>query len=70
MEKKLTDMEKASCRRQPKVLLRTLWRTRQAPEARQERIKTLAQAIHGNTYRMDCRKLADCLIAGLLMGIF
>jgi hypothetical protein len=70
MEKQITVIEKAPSRRQPKLLLKALWRSRQTPEVRQEKIKSLANAIHTNTYRIDCRKLADCLITSLLLGFF
>jgi hypothetical protein len=69
MEKKITFIETAPPRRQPKVLLQAFWRPRRAPEDGPEKMQSLVQAVQTNTYRIDCRKLADCLIASLLMGL-
>lgn len=41
----------------------------QNPEGRQEKVISLARAIRNNAYRVDCRKLADCLIASMLLGL-
>lgn len=55
-------------RRQLKVVLKALLRVRQSPELRSRKVKPLTAAVRTNTYRVDCRKLADCLIASLLLG--
>jgi hypothetical protein len=55
-------------RRQLKVLLKAILRVRQAPEVRYHKLQPLTAAVGSNTYRVDCRKLADCLIASLLLG--
>jgi hypothetical protein len=55
--------------RQPNDLMKTLLGRRQVREERQERIASLSNVVKSNAYRIDCRKLADCLIAGLLLGL-
>jgi len=55
--------------RHPNVLTKTLLGHRQALEDRQKKIQTLSCAVRGNAYRIDCRKLADCLISSLLLGL-
>jgi hypothetical protein len=55
--------------RQPNNLMTTLLGRRQVREERQEKIASLSKAVKSNAYRIDCRKLADCLIAGLLLGL-
>ncbi len=69
MEKQTIVIERTPTRRQLKVLMKALWRLRQAPEVRQEKIQPLSKAIRSNSYRVDCRKLADCLITSLLFSI-
>ena len=55
--------------RQPNNLMKTLLGCGQVREERPEKIASLAKAIRNNAYRLDCRKLADCLIASLLLGL-
>jgi anti-sigma28 factor (negative regulator of flagellin synthesis) len=69
MKKQISVREKTTDQRPPKRLLKTLWRSCQSSEARQEKIKSLSHTIHTNGYRIDCRKLADCLITSLLFGL-
>ena len=52
-----------------RVLLKALMRLGQSPRVRQYRISSLTKAVRQNRYRIDCRKLADCLIAALLFGL-
>ena len=54
---------------QLKILLKALLRLRGLPEVREEKVRSLSRAIITNTYRIDCRKLADCLISSLLFGL-
>jgi hypothetical protein len=68
VQKKKDLLEKAPPGKQTKVFLKALRRPCQAPEGGPEKMQSLSHAVHTNTYRIDCRKLADCLIAGLLMG--
>jgi anti-sigma28 factor (negative regulator of flagellin synthesis) len=56
-------------RQQLRVIMKAIMRLPQAPEVRQEKIQPLHNAIRANTYRIDCRKLADCLIASLVLGL-
>lgn len=69
MEKQTIIIEGATTRRQLKVLMKALRRLRQAPEVRQEKIHPISNAIRNNSYRIDCRKLADCLITSLMFGL-
>ncbi len=69
MEKQTIVIERASSRRQLKVLMKALLHLGQAPDVRQEKIQPLSNAIRTNAYRIDCRKLADCLITSLLFGL-
>jgi anti-sigma28 factor (negative regulator of flagellin synthesis) len=55
--------------RHSNILMKTLLGHRQAPEDRQEKIQSLSNAVRSNSYRIDCRKLADCLITSLLLGL-
>ncbi len=55
--------------RQLKILLKALLCIGNLPEVRQEKVRHLSRAIRTNTYRVDCRKLADCLITSLLFGL-
>jgi hypothetical protein len=68
VQKKINLLEKAPPQKQTKVFLKAIRRPCQAPEGGPDKIKSLSYAVHTNTYRIDCRKLADCLIASLLMG--
>gem|GEM_PF-6003608 len=54
--------------RQLKILLKALLRLGREPEVRQEKVQSLSKAVRTKTYRVDCRKLADCLINSLLFG--
>ena len=56
-------------RRHSNGLMKNLLASRREWEGRQEKIASLSKAVKSNTYRLDCRKLADCLIAGLLLGL-
>jgi hypothetical protein len=69
MKKPHLTLVQNSDRRQADGLMNTLLRPRLAPEERPEKIASLTKAIRNNAYRLDCRKLADCLIAGLLLGL-
>jgi hypothetical protein len=69
MKKPHLSMVQVPDRRQADGLMKTLLRSRQTPEERPEKIDSLTKAIRNNAYRLDCRKLADCLIAGLLLGL-
>ena len=55
--------------RQPNNLVTSLLARRQVREERQEKIASLSEAVKSNAYRLDCRKLADCLITSLLLGL-
>ena len=59
----------AALLRQSNVLLQTFLSCGQVREERREKIACLSKAIRSNAYRVDCRKLTDCLIAGLLLGL-
>ena len=69
MEKQTIAIERVRSRRQLKILMKALLRLGQAPDVRQEKIQPLANAIRSNAYRIDCRKLADCLISSLMFGL-
>jgi hypothetical protein len=68
MKNQTIAIERPPTRRQLKVLLKALLRVRQAPELRSHKLQPLTATVRTNTYRVDCRKLADCLIASLLLG--
>ncbi len=69
MKSKITNVAPPATQRQVKILLKALLRLGQAPEVRQEKVRTLSRALQTNGYRIDCRKLADCLITSLLFGL-
>lgn len=69
MKKPHLTLVPVSDRRQTDGLKKTVLRSGQTTEERPEKIASLTKAIRNNTYRLDCRKLADCLIAGLLLGL-
>jgi anti-sigma28 factor (negative regulator of flagellin synthesis) len=69
MENRAKVIEHTPPRQQLRVIMKAILRVRQAPEIRQEKIQPLHHAIRANTYRIDCRKLADCLIASLMFGL-
>jgi anti-sigma28 factor (negative regulator of flagellin synthesis) len=69
MKKPNLTLVQHSDRRQADGPMETVLRSRPAPEARSEKIASLSKAIRNNAYRLDCRKLADCLIASLLLGL-
>jgi hypothetical protein len=54
---------------QPEVPSKKFQCFRGAPEDRQEKIESLTKAIRSNSYRIDYRKLADGLIASVLLGL-
>lgn len=68
MEKQTFAAPTSPSRWQIKMLAKGLRRLRQAPEVRPEKIHLLSRAIRSNTYHVDSRKLADCLITSLLLG--
>lgn len=55
-------------RQQLKIIMKALHCLRQAPDLRDHKIQPVATALRNKTYYIDRRKLADCLITGLLMG--
>ena len=67
--KKMFSMAPVPVLRHPNILMKSLLGHRQAPEERQEKIQSLSRAVRANAYRIDCRKLADCLITSLLLGL-
>jgi anti-sigma28 factor (negative regulator of flagellin synthesis) len=67
--KKMFSMAPVPALRHSNSLMKTLLGHRQAPEDRQEKIQSLSRAVRTNSYRIDCRKLADCLITSLLLGL-
>jgi hypothetical protein len=69
MEKHCFGMARVSSCRQPQVVMKTLQGGRPDLDDRQEKIQSLSNAVRNNSYRLDCRKLADCLIASLLLGL-
>jgi anti-sigma28 factor (negative regulator of flagellin synthesis) len=69
MEKQYFGMARVSSCRQPQVVMKTLQGRCPDLDERQEKIQSLSKAIRNNAYRLDCRKLADCLIASLLLGL-
>ena len=69
MKKRHLNVAPVPASRQAKVLMKTLLGVRQDREERQKNIAPLSKAVRSNAYRIDCRKLADCLIAGLLLGL-
>lgn len=54
---------------QAEVILKALFRVEPLPEVRHDKVNSLSQAIRTKTYRIDTRKLADCLIVSLLLGL-
>lgn len=70
MKKPYLTLLQGSDRRQSTTgLMKTSRGSNPAPEDRHAEVASLAKAIHDNAYRLDCRKLADCLIASLLLGL-
>lgn len=69
MKKPLFTVAPVPARRLSYVMIKTLLGYRQEREERQEKIESLSNAVQGNAYRLDCRKLADCLIASLVLGL-
>lgn len=67
--KKMFSIAPVPALRHSNVLMRSLLGHRQLPEDRQEKIQSLSRAVRTNAYRIDCRKLADCLIISLLLGL-
>ncbi|WP_041283976.1 flagellar biosynthesis anti-sigma factor FlgM [Desulfobacca acetoxidans] len=55
---------------QANLLGKAFHRLRQVPDIRPEKIGPIAAAVHSNSYPLDCRKIADRLIAGLILGCF
>jgi anti-sigma28 factor (negative regulator of flagellin synthesis) len=62
-------LARVSSRHQSAILKKTCQCLGRTPEERQEKIQSLSHAIRSNSYRIDCRTLADCLIASLVFGI-
>lgn len=51
------------------IVMKALLHLRQIPEVRQDKVQPLRKAIRTNSYRIDYRKLADCLISSMLLGL-
>lgn len=51
------------------IVIKALLHLRQAPDLRQDKVQPLSKAIRTSTYRIDYRKLADCLISSMLLGL-
>lgn len=55
-------------KRQARIIIRALEHLKRAPELRREKVAPLLRSVRQRRYCIDCRKLADRLILGLLCG--
>ena len=69
MRKERSSSAPPEIQRQLKLLLKAFLRLGRTPEIRQERVRSISQEVRKKSYRIDCRKLADCIITGLLFGL-